>query len=526
MTIIWVDWVNGLDTNAGTDPLLPKKTITSATTSRTGGDEIRVAKSPDPTPLTGSVEFTKSGTGITGTGTLFATELTIGDYILGGDGYWYEIIAIASNTSATLYQKYASNTQSGVSSQKLGFTSTGEAASGAQVQVVSSNGTSSTSRLVISGGWDLSTLTQTGTTNFRQLHSTFANRYGYGLYASKSYLSIIKLGFFRYNVGIYLAGTYSNLSDIKVGGTSSYGISISASNKCVLTNIQAYSAASSAIYLSASNVINITNSQFISCGGASGSSIGTSSSFYKSEIKNVICAGGYSFYSSAVSSRGNIFTDIYLYNMSSMVPLGGFSDASDNIFLGNLSHDKSATYAASVYTGTMYVKKNNMLGSTFASNTFTDYTNPIISIDNNQNTTYSIIYTDSGNIVSQAASAGGTGKEWKLSPTSSKRDSYYPLTLPVVSIAVSANTQVTVTCFFKKSGNGVAGALRCRYGQVGWLEGTEDIIVNCPDNTSRNQVTLQFTPTESGVVQIEALTWYVSSTTQTVIIDDIAVTQA
>ena len=525
MTIIWVDWVNGLDTNAGTDPALPKKTITSATTGRTGGDEIRVAKSPDPTPLTGSVGFTKSNTGITGTGTLFATELTIGDYILGGDGYWYEIIAIASNTSATLYQKYASNTQSGVSSQKLGFISTGEAAAGAQVQVVSSNGTSSTSRLVISGGWDLSTLTQTGTTNFRQLHSTFANRYGYGLYASKSYLSIIKLGFFRYEVGIYLNGTYSNLSDIKVGGTSSYGISIGAS-KCVLTNIQAYSAASSAIYLYSSKVINITNSQFISCGGASGSSIGSSSSLYKSEIKNVICAGGYSFYSSAASSRGNIFTDIYLYNMSSSVPLGGFSDASDNIFLGNLSHDKSATYAASVYTGTMYVKNNRMLGSTFASNTFTDYANPIISIDNNQNTTYSIIYTDSGNIVSQAASAGGTGKEWKLSPTSSKRDSYYPLTLPVVSIAVSANTQVTVTCFFKKSGNGVAGALRCRYGQVGWLEGTEDIIVNCPDNTSRNQVTLQFTPTESGVVQIEALTWYVSSTIQTVIIDDIAVTQA
>lgn len=44
MTIIWVDWVNGLDTNAGTNPALPKKTITSATTGKTGGDEIRVAK--------------------------------------------------------------------------------------------------------------------------------------------------------------------------------------------------------------------------------------------------------------------------------------------------------------------------------------------------------------------------------------------------------------------------------------------------------------------------------------------------
>jgi hypothetical protein len=68
--------------------------------------------------------------------------------------------------------------------------------------------------------------------------------------------------------------------------------------------------------------------------------------------------------------------------------------------------------------------------------------------------------------------------------------------------------------------------LRVRYGQINWSDAAEDIIVNCPDNTNRNQVTLTFTPTEAGVVEIEALAWYVSSTTQSVIVDDIEITQA
>ncbi|HPK27512.1 MAG TPA: hypothetical protein PKZ40_07220, partial [Anaerolineaceae bacterium] len=136
------------------------------------------------------------------------------------------------------------------------------------------------------------------------------------------------------------------------------------------------------------------------------------------------------------------------------------------------------------------------------------------------------IYTDNGNIVSQNATAGGTGKEWKLSPTDAIRNSAYPLNLSVAKVAVAGSGQVTVKLYFKKSGTGVAGALRVRYGQVTWSDAAQDIVVNCPDNTSRNQVTLQFTPTEAGVVEIEALAWYVSSTSQSVIVDDIEITQA
>ena len=93
-------------------------------------------------------------------------------------------------------------------------------------------------------------------------------------------------------------------------------------------------------------------------------------------------------------------------------------------------------------------------------------------------------------------------------------------------MAVGSSGKVTVKLYFKKSGTGIAGGLRARAGQVAWSDGTSDITVTCPNDTSRNQVTLEFTPTEAGVVEIEAGAWYVSSTSQTVIIDDIEITQA
>ena len=168
MAIVYCSWATGDDTNGTGTAANPYKTITKASTSRTAGDEVRVAKSPDPTALTGTTAWTLNGTTVTGTGTLFTTELAIGDFISAPDGNWYEVITITSDTSATLYKEYPSATASGHSSQKLGVTDTGAATSSStQVQVVSSSGNAS-AFLYISGGWDLSTQTQTGQTWFRK----------------------------------------------------------------------------------------------------------------------------------------------------------------------------------------------------------------------------------------------------------------------------------------------------------------------------------------------------------------------
>lgn len=261
-TIKYCDWATGDDTTGDGSNTLPYKTITKASTGLTGGDEVRAAKSPAPTALTGTIAFTAGSTTITGTGTAFTTQLAIGDFVEGGDGYWYEVITIASNTSATLYQKYSGTTASGVSSRKLGVTDTGAAAaSTTAVQTVSVSGSSTSSILTISGGWDLSTQTQTGMTYFRQMNGTFSNRYGYGLYlSSKSYIEVSKIGLLRYNYGVYTnAVSQTVFNDIFSGSNGYYGLYINNSDTITINNTKTICDYRDGIYVTQSGSININN---------------------------------------------------------------------------------------------------------------------------------------------------------------------------------------------------------------------------------------------------------------------------
>ena len=243
--IKYCDYINGHDDTGDGSAGNPYKTITKASTGLTGGDEVRVAKSPAPTNLAGTLSFTLNDTAVVSTSAIFVNAVSggetdgsvrLGDFIKGGDGNWWEVITVTDSTHATLFRKYSGSTAGGVSSQKLGITSTGAAASSStQVQVVSASGTSS-SKLKISGGWDLSGPTQNGQTYFRQMHGTFANRRGYGLYLnSKNYVEIERCHFLRYNYGIYLSSSSNNTLTTPTCNSNNYGIYLSSSNNTLTT---------------------------------------------------------------------------------------------------------------------------------------------------------------------------------------------------------------------------------------------------------------------------------------------------
>jgi len=495
MAIVYCSWANGDDTNGTGTAANPYKTITKASTSRAAGDEVRVEKSPDPTALTGTTAWTLNDTSVTGTKTLFTSELAIGDFISAPDGNWYEVITISSDTSATLYKKYPSKTTSGHASQKLGVTDTGPAASStAQVQVVSSSGSSS-AFLSITGGWDLSTETQTGQTWFRQKHITFNNRYGYGLYlSSKSYVSLDKLNFLRYNSGIYCYSSNNNtITSATCNSNGSYGIYYSGSNNNTITSATCNSNNNSGIYYSGSNntitsaTCNSNNNSGIYYSGSNNTiTSATCNSNNNSGIYYTTSSNNNTVYS--LSTTDNTTAGIYFDNCT------------------NICHQATIAESTKVAMGT------------------THYTDARQYINNLGG--YSYIYGDYATANSQAATAGGTGKEWKFAITDAARNGGYPFYIPIARVAVGSSGKVTVKLYFKKSGTGIAGGLRCRWGQIAWSDGTSDITVTCPDNTSRNQVTLEFTPTEAGVVEIEAGAWYVSATDQNIIIDDIEITQA
>jgi len=498
MTIKYCSWATGDDTNGNGSAGNPYKTITKASTGLTGGDEVRVAKSPEPTNLTGTLSFTNDSTAVTGNGTAFTTELAPGDFIKGGDGYWWEVVSIASATSATLYQKYSGTTESGISSQKLGVTDTGAAAlSSTKVQEVSSSGTSS-ANLKISGGWDLTTETQTGQTFFRQIHTTFANRYGYGLYIyGKTFTELSNLNFLRYNYGIYY-NTNSNNNTITgspVCNSNSYGIFYyNGSNNNTITGSPVCNSNSFGISYSNSNNNTITGSP-------------------------VCNSNSYGIY--YTGSNNNVITGSPVCNSNSSNGIY-YKNSNNNYIYGTLTTSGNTSSAIYNDIGINYILKASIAESTKVTG-FTNYANSRVFIGNMGGQSY--IYTDGGTIVTQAATAGGTGKEWKFSITSANRGANNPLNQEIARFLVAANKQVTVKLYFKKSNaTAIKAALVMRGGQIAGVD--SDVKVECPSNTNRNQVTLTFTPTEAGVVAIEVWAWYVSSTTDYVIVDDIDITQA
>ena len=94
----------------------------------------------------------------------------------------------------------------------------------------------------------------------------------------------------------------------------------------------------------------------------------------------------------------------------------------------------------------------------------------------------------------------------------------YPLFMSLAKIAVAANSQVTVSCWFRRSNTGITGKLVCRGGQIAGVSADVSASMTAAADTWE-QLTINFTPTAAGVVEIEA--WAYGGTTYSVYVDDI-----
>jgi len=234
MTDIFVSWAApGDDANTGLDRTLPKKTITSATTGRTGNDHIKCAASPAATALSGTLTFTKDSVTVN-TSVDLSAEVAANDFIRPNSGsgsnlYWKVVSVNGGAKTITLTFAFRGTTVTNGAATKLNATNcldTGAAAAATtQVQAVSASGTSASSKLQISGGWDLSQNppVQTGETWFYQSGGTTLN--GYGLYGSSSinYITIDKLNFLNYNYDFFV-------------GELALGTNIAISNSIAVSN--------------------------------------------------------------------------------------------------------------------------------------------------------------------------------------------------------------------------------------------------------------------------------------------------
>lgn len=116
-----------------------------------------------------------------------------------------------------------------------------------------------------------------------------------------------------------------------------------------------------------------------------------------------------------------------------------------------------------------------------------------------------------------------SGVSWKISPTTVYASSFAPIILPLAKVACNASALVTATVWVYRTNTGITASFVCKGGRVAGI--SSDVSTTASGSASTwEQLTITFTPTEVGVVDLELQVY--GGTTYSVYVDDIAVTQA
>jgi hypothetical protein len=416
----------------------------------------------------------------------------------GGTDGWYGIQSINgttvmldndTSTKANAGRGYSGVTETVTTYKRETIKTTFASSSSTSVQEVQNSGTLG-SNIEFQGGWNTATNTQDGETFFDGLNGN-----GYGLYLnSKSYTTINYLNFSRYSYGIYLGSSTNNTITTvsNANNNTNYGIFYTSSPNNIITTVGNVNNNSYGIIFSSS-----PNSTITTISNANNNNIG----IYLS------------------SSPNSTITTISNANNNANYGIN-FSNSPNNT-ITSLSTSRNGTAGIYITNSTNYIT-NASLSDTTKVTGYNDFTNDTLYIQNYNGTGYAKVFTDGGNIASQASTlTHGSGTEWILTTeNNTNRQLNYPLKLTVARIACVANKQVTVTCWFKKGHATNIGARLVFPAQLG----ASTTYAECPSDTNEHQLTVTFTPTEAGVATIEAWAYYIAGHS-TVIIDNISVTQ-
>lgn len=345
------------------------------------------------------------------------------------------------------------------------------------------------------------------------------NGFGWGLQINaKNYFTINKVGFVRYDRGFRpITAQYCSFSNIYNIASTSYNIEInSAVSYCTFDNVHA-NFGNVGYYVSFGCAKNTYINSYMNNNGAYGMSCDT------------ICNS--TFTTLAANNNGNM--GIYFNGCAdNIITSGVFNNNSEglrflysscNNTLRNCSTSGNLSSGFFAFGGEM-----NLINCTISeSSEVGSYTfcNGRINSQNHDNTSGShYIFTDAGAIYSTTSVRNSsTGLAWALAPTSTFRDSNYPLDLKLGRVAVSANSLVTIKAWVRRTNTGLTMGLRMKGGQIAGVPSDITSYMTAAADTWE-QITLTFTPTETGVVEIISECYGGSSYTG--YIDDLSITQA
>lgn len=435
----------------------------------------------------------------------------------------------------------------------------------ASIGTINDSGTES-SKLEFQGGYDTGTNLQTGDTFIDG-----QNGYGMGINSSSKSNFVVKyLSVVRFYRGLYFtASSYNNISVSNISNCTVYGlyvdsffntfpsvnnvnnnstgIYISNSTGAIFgpinninnntTGLYIPEAASvGTIFSTINNINNNTTGIQLQTGDTSiqtitncnynssyGISFGTNASHTNIETITNLNNNGTGILFNDAGATDNVISEITNCNNNSNYGIYFF--ASSNNFIRKINTTGNSPAVFFQQRGEDYVYESTHAEATISAGAETNW-GPYIWFDKYNGTDYAFLYTDGGSISSQASTlTAGSGTEWKFSISSGgNRRINYPLKLSVAKIACNASSLVTVKMYFKKDHATNIGARLVFAKQLG----ADSTYTECPNDTNENELTITFTPTQSGVAKIEAWAYNAtySSPTASVIVDKLTITQA
>jgi hypothetical protein len=401
------------------------------------------------------------------------------------------------------------------------------AAASTVVQQVMDSGSLAVGNIQFQGGYNTSTNEQDGETFFDGL-----NGRGYGIYlTTKSYITLNYLNVYRYYYGIYFyASTYNTITNLSNANNNlGYGIYFYG---CDYNTITTLSNANNNNSAAQSGVGFLSSSRWNTITTLSNANNNLGYGFYDDSSYNAITT------LSNASNNGVNGVDITgICNTINLISNAnnnggyGLNIGSSNNIVRSISTTGNTTAGIHCTSGPIYISNSLCAEATkIQADTLAAYLNYRVYATNyQQDTTQHWIFTDAGTINSLATDrVGGTGIMWKLSPTSVNRSSFYPLKLSIAKIAVVASKLVTVKAYMKiTSTTDILGALVCPGGQLTGMT-VADIKTNTGTaDTDWHELTITTTPTQAGVIEVEAWAWWVANVAnESVYVEDMTITQA
>lgn len=423
----------------------------------------------------------------------------------GDEGFWgiQSIVGTTvlldeeTNDIATAGRGYVGTTETVTTYKRETIKTDMVAAASSNVQEVMDSGTAG-SPITFSGGWNTATITQDGETVFDG-----QNGFGSGIRVNgKAFITMERFCCTRYDIGINLTtGTSNNynITATNLNNNTSDGIRISYlfHSTINITNMLANGTRGAYVYMESGDYNSAFTLQNMNSNG-SGLTLG-----YTTNVK---------INSTSIRNNGNygIITE---------------STQHDCYIVGPCTIGNHDLYGINkIYGGRIYTKDCTMNDTTEVNSATPFADSWVWSLNHDGAAGVHKGFTDGGVIDSEATVRHtASGIAWRLSPTSANRSSTYPLHLKIARKAVSANNLVTVKAWMRRSNTGLTMSLVCRGGQIAGVASNVTASMTVAADTWE-ELTITFTPTEAGVVEIEA--WAYGGTTYLGYVDDVTFTQA